>query len=176
MAEPLRHRQTKEAATDMLSLQPPRHIPTLPKRRKTQYEHMFSALPSTADIVRPRPTIVRDQFVRRSVPISLPVHITSGGFMTSSFRCYARDPGPISILGSRFLNCRSGMHGSANRFSGAVLLFCQARSSHARLKRAAGYAPRLNSTVMLRTQLRVVPKEFTAGVGCSLSNGEAMSL
>ena len=31
MAEPLRHRQTKEAATDMLSLQPPRHIPTLPK-------------------------------------------------------------------------------------------------------------------------------------------------
>src|SRR5271165_2396703 len=31
MAEPLRHRQTKEAATDMFSLQPPRHIPTLPK-------------------------------------------------------------------------------------------------------------------------------------------------
>jgi hypothetical protein len=26
----LRHRQTKEAATDMFSLQPPRHIPTLP--------------------------------------------------------------------------------------------------------------------------------------------------
>jgi hypothetical protein len=30
MAEPLRHRQTKEAATDMFGLQPPRHIPTLP--------------------------------------------------------------------------------------------------------------------------------------------------
>jgi hypothetical protein len=30
MAELLRHRQTKEAATDMFSLQPPRHIPTLP--------------------------------------------------------------------------------------------------------------------------------------------------
>src|SRR5208337_1993294 len=30
MAQPLRHRQTKEAATDMFSLQPPRHIPTLP--------------------------------------------------------------------------------------------------------------------------------------------------
>jgi len=29
-AEPLRHRQTKEAATDMFSLKPPRHIPTLP--------------------------------------------------------------------------------------------------------------------------------------------------
>jgi hypothetical protein len=30
MAETLRHRQTKEAATDMFSLQPPRHIPTPP--------------------------------------------------------------------------------------------------------------------------------------------------
>src|SRR5215204_5994468 len=29
MAEPLRHRQTKEAETDMFSLQPPRHISTL---------------------------------------------------------------------------------------------------------------------------------------------------
>jgi hypothetical protein len=28
MVEPLRHRQTKEAATDMFSLQPPRHIST----------------------------------------------------------------------------------------------------------------------------------------------------
>src|SRR5712672_290745 len=32
MVEPLRHRQTKEAATDMSGLQPPRHISTLPKR------------------------------------------------------------------------------------------------------------------------------------------------
>jgi hypothetical protein len=30
MAEPLRHRQTKEAATDMFHLKPPRHISTLP--------------------------------------------------------------------------------------------------------------------------------------------------
>jgi hypothetical protein len=29
MVEPLRHRQTKEAATDMFDLQPPRHISTL---------------------------------------------------------------------------------------------------------------------------------------------------
>ena len=29
MVEPLRHRQTKEAATDMFGLQPPRHISTL---------------------------------------------------------------------------------------------------------------------------------------------------
>ena len=30
MVEPLRHRQTKEAETDMFDLQPPRHISTLP--------------------------------------------------------------------------------------------------------------------------------------------------
>jgi hypothetical protein len=30
MVELLRHRQTKEAETDMFSLKPPRHIPTLP--------------------------------------------------------------------------------------------------------------------------------------------------
>jgi hypothetical protein len=29
MAEPVRHRQTKGAATDMFDLQPPRHISTL---------------------------------------------------------------------------------------------------------------------------------------------------
>jgi hypothetical protein len=29
MVEPLRHRQTKEAATDMFDLKPPRHISTL---------------------------------------------------------------------------------------------------------------------------------------------------
>jgi hypothetical protein len=33
MVEPLRHRQTKGAETDMPGLQPPRHIPTLPERR-----------------------------------------------------------------------------------------------------------------------------------------------
>jgi tripartite-type tricarboxylate transporter receptor subunit TctC len=38
MAEPLRHRQTKEAATDMFSLQQPRHIPTLP------VSHVFGEL------------------------------------------------------------------------------------------------------------------------------------
>jgi len=32
MVELLRHRQTKEAETDMLGLTPPRHIPTLRHR------------------------------------------------------------------------------------------------------------------------------------------------
>ena len=31
MVEPLRHRQTKGAETDMFDLQPPRHISTLPE-------------------------------------------------------------------------------------------------------------------------------------------------
>jgi hypothetical protein len=31
MADLLRHRQTKEAETDMADLTPPRHIPTLPQ-------------------------------------------------------------------------------------------------------------------------------------------------
>jgi len=31
MVEPLRHRQTKEAETDMFDLKPPRHTSTLPK-------------------------------------------------------------------------------------------------------------------------------------------------
>jgi hypothetical protein len=31
MAEPVRHRQTKGAATDMFDLQPPRHTSTLPR-------------------------------------------------------------------------------------------------------------------------------------------------
>jgi hypothetical protein len=55
MVEPLRHRQTKEAATDMFSLQPPRHIPTLPVPSFSS----FSAFPVlekadvAADLVEP---------------------------------------------------------------------------------------------------------------------------
>jgi hypothetical protein len=41
MAEPVRHRQTKEAATDMFDLQPPRHIPTLPKTDLTGLKSDF---------------------------------------------------------------------------------------------------------------------------------------
>src|SRR5438552_2202759 len=52
MAEPLRHRQTKEAATDMLSLQPPRHIPTLPNRR--HHSMILSSLESDTPYERLR--------------------------------------------------------------------------------------------------------------------------
>ena len=46
MVEPLRHRQTKEAATDMLDLQPPRHIPTPPFATEAQFGH-FRCSPKT---------------------------------------------------------------------------------------------------------------------------------
>jgi hypothetical protein len=48
MAETLRHRQTKEAATDMFSLQPPRHIPTLPDLA-TEFVAATEELASIAD-------------------------------------------------------------------------------------------------------------------------------
>ena len=41
MVELLRHRQTKEAATDMFNLQPPRHISTLPKTDFAPPQHHF---------------------------------------------------------------------------------------------------------------------------------------
>src|SRR5229473_3260220 len=44
MVEPLRHRQTKEAETDMFSLQPPRHIPTLPRRQPLSVGSELSSL------------------------------------------------------------------------------------------------------------------------------------
>ena len=42
MVEPLRHRQTKGAETDMPGLPPPRHIPTLPP--ETDFESGYQAL------------------------------------------------------------------------------------------------------------------------------------
>ena len=45
MVEPLRHRQTKEAATDMLDLKSPRHTSTLPKPVKLRTSKCFPVLP-----------------------------------------------------------------------------------------------------------------------------------
>ena len=48
MVEPLRHRQTKEAATDMFDLQPPRHISTLPillKNSKVEQQQNIAKIP-----------------------------------------------------------------------------------------------------------------------------------
>jgi hypothetical protein len=47
MVEPLRHRQTKGAATDMFYLMPPRHISTLPESEvATPAPHVRSTLES----------------------------------------------------------------------------------------------------------------------------------
>src|ERR1700730_15463693 len=54
MAETLRHRQTKEAATDMFSLQPPRHIPTLPKARITAFQQQRQLHPDQQTLDRGR--------------------------------------------------------------------------------------------------------------------------
>jgi hypothetical protein len=48
MVEPVRHRQTKEAATDMFDLTPPRHISTLPKRELPSCD-LMSASASTIE-------------------------------------------------------------------------------------------------------------------------------
>jgi uncharacterized protein YabE (DUF348 family) len=52
MAEPVRHRQTKEAVTDMFDLQPPRHIPTLPKTVLAALKNNGRSTRST-DIIEP---------------------------------------------------------------------------------------------------------------------------
>src|SRR6516162_2576215 len=46
MAEPVRHRQTKGAATDMFGLQPPRHISTLPRAAPPNRGPIVSSAPS----------------------------------------------------------------------------------------------------------------------------------
>ena len=45
MVEPLRHRQTKEAATDMLDLKSPRHTSTLPKPVSLEVSKCFPVCP-----------------------------------------------------------------------------------------------------------------------------------
>ena len=48
MADLLRHRQTKGAATDMVDLTPPRHIPTLPKISVPRMAGIGASLPLDA--------------------------------------------------------------------------------------------------------------------------------
>jgi hypothetical protein len=48
MAEPLRHRQTKEAATDLFSLQPPRPTATAPNPNSTTHGGVGNKEPAEA--------------------------------------------------------------------------------------------------------------------------------
>jgi hypothetical protein len=50
MVAPLRHRQTKEAETDMFDLQPPRHISTLHKAAVTSRTDFWSGIGAIADV------------------------------------------------------------------------------------------------------------------------------
>jgi hypothetical protein len=54
MVEPLRHRQTKGAATDMFHLPPPRHISTLPKTEGSAFRRYVCLSPTGRhSLVRP---------------------------------------------------------------------------------------------------------------------------
>jgi hypothetical protein len=65
MVEPLRHRQTKGAATDMFYLMPPRHISTLPKAEVTSLE---------SDVcITPESRHHRSSFILRIEPVPLAV-------------------------------------------------------------------------------------------------------
>ncbi len=70
MVEPLRHRQTKGAETDMPGLPPPRHIPTLPTSLSVGYrigQRTFAApspIGCRAPILDPEPL---DGLARESV-------------------------------------------------------------------------------------------------------------
>ena len=55
MADPLRHRQTKGAATDMVDLTPPRHIPTLLKRGQPRPGKRITAMVQIEPSRVPRP-------------------------------------------------------------------------------------------------------------------------
>ena len=64
MVATLRHRQSKEAATDMFSLQPPRHISTLPITTVLPRSLSLSGQSGLWEVVRPsasmssRPSLV----------------------------------------------------------------------------------------------------------------------
>ena len=54
MADPLRHRQTKGAATDMVDLTPPRHVPTLHPLRSGLWAWAMTAVGHEDAFLRPR--------------------------------------------------------------------------------------------------------------------------
>src|SRR5713226_6796442 len=70
MVEPLRHRQTKGAETDMSDLQQPRHIPTLPKASFGRAACRFRFYPEKQTGWRPVGTSHSAQFQPRASPSS----------------------------------------------------------------------------------------------------------
>jgi hypothetical protein len=69
MVEPLRHRQTKEAATDMFYLKPPRHISTLPIAPVDRV-YTTSAFPPRPDISWHRSTYQPETVAPRLIGVA----------------------------------------------------------------------------------------------------------
>ena len=111
MVELLRHRQTKEAATDMFYLQPPRHISTLP--------FATGSISASADrcllLVRQRPKGGHSE-------------CHSGGYTLCGVRClsaerpvnkvhgFSTSPGVVFTLRS-VMSCRAGRCGGRKNAS-----------------------------------------------------------
>jgi hypothetical protein len=81
MVEPLRHRQTKGAETDMLGLTPPRHTSTLPKPasrngqmviRRGLHDPALDAFDGTVRSTRPSAS-EPDVWAQRSAPGAPPI-------------------------------------------------------------------------------------------------------
>ena len=85
--EPLRHRQTKGAATDMFYLTPPRHISTLQTRRFGDVR-VTSAFPLIADL-RQRGRQVRKVPQNQKWPASL-VHLVGALLHSGRIRIHNR--------------------------------------------------------------------------------------
>ena len=64
MADPLRHRQTKGAATDMVDLTPPRHLPTLPIAAVRRSCRGSSLAPRAADTQPERASLEDSHYLR----------------------------------------------------------------------------------------------------------------
>jgi hypothetical protein len=141
MADPLRHRQTKGAATDMVDLTPPRHIPTLPlarlppistAREVAKFSGRTSALP------RPlcRPIAICSPSVFRREGNQLPPSLSHlGSFRTYRGRAIADISGnPQSISpksGSGYLRGGAGPQlRPAHLFKSAELIMAASGAEH----------------------------------------------
>jgi hypothetical protein len=98
MVEPLRHRQTKGAATDMFYLTPPRHISTLPKPVLMTLKRDF----------RNALVLLRHRFARERRAVEAPQHGQRGKHLMIAAMSLLR------MVAIEFGMCRSGRKGGSS--------------------------------------------------------------